>query len=106
MSALPPDVWAMMIFSILAFFGVSIFALVYSLRQEEQKMQILRTEDTLDTHSPTALRELRAWIEAHPDDPDADEARATYNDCVDALWSTGRHFYDWSPEDIQQLDSL
>jgi len=106
MTGLPADVWAMMIFSILAFFGVSIFILIYSLRQEEQKMQILRTEETLDTHSPAALRELRAWIDAHPTDPDVENARAAYNECVDALWSTSEHFYDWSPEEIQQLDSL
>jgi hypothetical protein len=106
MSALPPDVWAMMIFSVLVFFGVSICALVFTLRQEEQKMEILRAEDELDTHSPRALADLRAWIEAHPTDADVEGARATYRDCVDALRSTERHFYDWSVEDIDRLEPL
>jgi hypothetical protein len=106
MSALPPDVWAMMIFSVLVFFGVSICALVFTLRQEEQKMEILRAEDELDTHSPRALADLRAWIDTHADDADVDTARATYRNCVEALRSTNRHFYDWSADDINRLESL
>ena len=106
MAGLPLDVWAMMIFSVLVFFGVSLWTLVYSLRQEERKMSILHTEDALDTHSPAALNELRAWIDTHPHDPDLEEARATYRECAEALRSTSRHFYDWSREDIAALESL
>jgi hypothetical protein len=104
--SLPFDVWAMMIFSILAFFGVSLWTLVLTLRQEDRKMEILRSEDALDTHSPAALRDLRRWIEAHPDDPDADEARAIYHECLEALRSTDRHVYDWSEAEIQSLERL
>lgn len=106
MSTLPVDVWVMMMFSILVFFGVSVYALVYTLWQEEQKMQILQTEDTIDTHSPRALADLKAWIDAHADDADVDTARATYRNCVEALRSTNRHFYDWSSADINRLESL
>lgn len=104
--SLPFDVWAMMIFSILAFFGVSLWTLVLTLRQEDRKMEILRSENALDTHSPAALRDLRRWIEAHPDDPDADEARAVYHECLEALRSTERHVYDWSEAEIQSLERL
>jgi hypothetical protein len=96
----------MMIFSILVFFGVSIFVLVYSLLQEEEKMQILRSQDTLDTFSPQALDDLRAWIEAHPTDPAGDAARDAYRECVDALGAANQHFYDWTDEEIRQLDAL
>lgn len=106
MSVLPPDVWAMMIFTILVFFGVATWALVYSLRQEEEKMQILRAEGTLDTHSPAALRDLRAWIESHPGDPDVDEAREVHDECVEILKTTNRHFYEWSEADIHALRQL
>jgi hypothetical protein len=106
MAGLPFDVWAMMIFSILAFFGVSVWAIVYSLFQEERKLTLLRSEEAIDTHAPAALRELRAWIDAHPGDPDLNEARQTYRDCVEALRSTDRHFYDWSAEDIERLESV
>lgn len=106
MAGLPLDVWAVMIFSILIFFGVSIWMLVYSLREEERKMDILTSEEAIDTHSPTALRELRSWIEAHPDDPDLEDAKATYRECADAVQSTNRHFYDWSSDDIAQLEPL
>ena len=104
--SLPLDVWAVMIFSILIFFGVSIWALVYTLRQEEQKMNILRQEEVLDTHSPPALRDLRRWIEAHPEDPDVAAARETYNECLDALKATDRHFHAWSKAEIEELDRL
>ncbi len=106
MTGLPLDVWAMMIFTIIAFFGVSIFTLVYTLRQEEQKMDILKTEKRLDTLSPQALRDLRAWIQAHPDDPDVERARERYRECVEALESTDRHFYNWSADDIAHLEPV
>ncbi|MEF8939846.1 MAG: hypothetical protein V5A22_08350 [Salinivenus sp.] len=104
--SLPPDVWAMMIFSVLAFFGVSIWTLLYTLRQEDQKMIILRSEERLDTHSPAALRDLREWIEANPEDPDVDSARAIYRECFEALQTTERHVYDWSDDDIESLERL
>jgi len=103
---LPVDVWAMLIFSVLAFFGVSLWMLVLTLRQEDRKMEILQSEDALDTHSPAALRDLRRWIEAHPTDPDVEEARATYRECLDALHSTDRHVYDWSEAEIESFDRL
>ena len=108
MLGLTLDVWATMLFCVLAFFGVAIWALVYTLWQEEKKLALFETEGDLDTYSPRALRDLRRWIEAHPDptDPDVEEARTLYNDCVDTLKTTDRHFYDWSPAEIERLDSL
>jgi hypothetical protein len=104
--SLPPDVWAMMIFSVLAFFGVSIWTLLYTLRQEDQKMVILRSEERLDTHSPAALRDLREWIESNPEDPDVESARSIYRECVEALEGTERHVYGWSDDDIESLERL
>lgn len=104
--SLPLDVWIMMSFSILVFFGVSLWAVVQSLVQEERKMQILRSENALDPYSPRALQDLHAWIEGHADDPDVDVARARYRDCREALQSTDRHFYDWSRADIDRIEPL
>ncbi|MFB6273145.1 MAG: hypothetical protein ABEL51_09660 [Salinibacter sp.] len=108
MLGLSLDVWATMLFCVVAFFGVSIWALVYTLRQEEKKLALLEAEGGIDAYSPEALRELRAWIEAHPDPnaPDVQKAREYYNDCVDTLRTTDRHFYAWSPSDIERLDTL
>jgi hypothetical protein len=106
MLSLPLDVWIMMLFSILAFFGVSLWMLIYSLRQEERKMEILETEGQIDTHPPQALNELRTWIQDHPHDPDVEMAREIYRECVEALQSTDRHFYDWSNADVERLESL
>jgi len=103
MSALPPDVWIMMLFSATVFFGGSLWMLVYTLRQEERKMRILNQEHAVDTYSPAALRDLRAWMEAHPNDPDVERARARHRECVDALRSADRHVYDWDPNEIDAL---
>jgi hypothetical protein len=108
MLGLSLDVWATMLFCVLAFFGVAIWTLVYTLRQEEKKLALFETEGDLDTYSPQALRDLRRWIEAHPDptDPDVDEARTLHNDCVETLKTTDRHFYRWSEAEIERLETL
>lgn len=104
MSSLPLDVWIMMLFSAAVFFGGALWMLVHSLRQEERKMRILSEEHALDAYSPAALRDLRAWIDAHPDAPAREQARTRYCECVEALQSTDRHVYDWSEAEIKALD--
>jgi len=108
MLGLSLDVWATMIFCGVAFFGVTLWTLLYTLRQEEKKLVLFKTEGDLDTYSPQALRDLRAWIEAHPDPnaPDVQEARAAHDDCVETLKTTDRHFYAWGNEDVEDLDTL
>lgn len=108
MLGLSLDVWATMLFCILAFFGVSIWTLVYTLWQEEEKLELLESEGDLDTYSPRALRDLRRWIQAHPEPnhPDVKLARTLYNDCVETLQTTHRHFYDWSDAEISELDTV
>ena len=69
-------------------------------------MVILRSEERLDTHSPAALRDLRDWIRANPQDPDVDDARAIYHECLEALQTTDRHVYGWADEDIALFDRL
>lgn len=103
MLGFPLDVWAMMGFSVLVFIGGSLWALVYTLREEERKLRIVRTEGTLDTHSPTALRDLRTWIDAHPNDRDVEAAQTIYGGCVETLQTTDRHFYDWTEAEIERL---
>lgn len=108
MLGLSLDVWATMLFCVLAFFGVAIWALVYTLRQEEKKLALFETEGDLDTYSPRALSDLRRWIESHPNPthPDVEAARSAYNDCVDTLRNTDRHFYRWSRAEVDRLDTL
>ncbi|WP_049922114.1 hypothetical protein [Halopiger djelfimassiliensis] len=104
--ALTAEVLGMLAFTLLAFWGVATWALVRTLRQEDRKVEILEQQERMDTYSPKALAELREWIEDHPDDPLVDEAREQYNECVDALERTDRHFYDWSDAEIQRLERI
>ena len=101
---LSTEVLGMLAFTLLAFWGVAGWALVRTLRQERRKVEILRHQDRMDTYSPRALAELGEWIEENPDDPLVDNARERYNECVEVLRQTDRHFYDWSDEEIARLE--
>ncbi len=96
----------MLAFTLFAFWGIASWALVVTLRQEGQKVELLEHQDRIDTYSPKALEELRDWIENNPNDPLAERARQQYNSCVETLKETDRQFYDWSDEEIAKLDQL
>ena len=104
--ALTAEVIAMLVFTLLAFWGVASWALVRTLRQEDRKVEILEHQDRMDTYSPEALAELREWIEEHPDDPLVDEVRERHNECVEVVRQTDRHFYDWSDREIRELERV
>lgn len=96
----------MMAFSIVVFFGGTLWALRHTLQEEDRKLRLLTSQEALDTLSPAALRDLRSWIERHPSEPDVETARQRYRECVETLRSTDRHFYDWAEEDISRLELL
>jgi hypothetical protein len=104
--ALTAEVLGMLAFTLLVFWGISVWALVRTLRQEDRKVEILEHQDRMDTYSPTALAELREWIEANPNDRLVDDARRRHNECVEVLRETDRHFYDWSAEEIDRLEPV
>lgn len=97
---------ATLVFVLVAFWGVAGWALVRTLGQEDRKVELLETQDRIDTYSPTALADLRAFVENNPEDPYVADARRRYNDCVETLETTDRHFYDWSDEEIERLERL
>lgn len=100
------EVWAMMTFTVVVFWGVAGWALVRTLRQEERKTEMLEHQDRIDTYSPRALADLREWLENNPNDPYAADARRRYNECVETLRRTDRHFYEWSDEKIASLEKV
>lgn len=106
MATMPVGGWVVMIGSILVLWGVASWALLRTLRDEDRKLELLDDQGEIETYSPTSLRELRAWIKAHPDDPMIEEARAAYTDCVEALERVDEPFYDWSEADIDWLEPL
>lgn len=100
------EVWAIMLFTILAFWGLAIWALVRTLGQEDRKVEMLEHQDRIDTYSPKALTDLREFIENNPEDPYVEDARRRYNECVETLETMDRYFYDWSDEEIDRLERL
>ncbi len=99
-------VWAMMGFTVVAFWGVAVWALVRTLKQEDRKVELLDSQDRIDSYSPKALADLREFIEENPDDPYTEDARQRYNDCVETLRGTDNRFYDWSDEEVARLERL
>ena len=106
--ALPALTWVVMLGSIVVLWGTASWALVRSLRDEDYKLELLDAQGEIDTYSPTALTELRGWIEAHPDDEYEEIARERYNECVDVLrdLADGETFYDWTRSEIESLEKL
>ncbi|WP_396613590.1 hypothetical protein ACH9L7_16780 (plasmid) [Haloferax sp. S1W] len=104
--ALPTITWISMAIAIAALPGVASIALVKSLRSEERKLNLLKKQDAVDSYSPRTLAELREWIQANPNDTYAPVARQRYNECVETLREVDEPYYDWSPEEIDQLDRL
>ncbi|WP_254863930.1 hypothetical protein [Halovivax gelatinilyticus] len=104
--ALTPSVLGTLAFTLLAFWGVAIWALTRTLRQEEHKVELLSEQDRIDTYSPRALADLREWIEENPTDPLVDDARAAHNECVETLRSVDRYYYDWTDGEVERLERL
>lgn len=104
--ALSSVAWVVMVASIAVLPGVATVVLVKSLRSEERKLRLLKEQDDIDSYSPRALADLREWILANPDDPYEPVARERYNECVESLRTVDEPYYDWSAEEIAQLETL
>lgn len=104
--ALSTVAWITMILAILALPGVASVILIKSLRTEERKLRLLKDQGTIDSYPPRALRELREWAQANPNDPYAPEARQRYNECVRSLREIDEPYYDWSDEEIAELETI
>lgn len=104
--ALSTLAWVTMGLSILILPGVATAILVRSMRSEDRKLELLERQDNIDSYSPRALEELREWIQTNPNDPYAPEARARYNECVRTLREIDEPYYDWSPEQIETLETI
>jgi len=104
--ALSTVAWATLLLAILVLPGVATVVLVRSLRTEERKLTLIREQGSIDSYSPRALQELREWIHANPNDPYVSEARDRYNECVRTLRENDDPYYDWSPEQIETLETI
>ncbi|ELZ06114.1 hypothetical protein C481_01240 [Natrialba asiatica DSM 12278] len=95
-----------MLLAILALPGVASVVLVRSLRTEGRKLTMLREQGNLDSYSPQALKELREWIQTNPNNPYVSDARQRYNECVRTLREIDDPYYDWSDEQIEELEVI
>nr|WP_298411161.1 hypothetical protein [uncultured Halomonas sp.] len=87
-----------MIVCIIALWGVAGTALVYSMRQEERKLTLLKTQKSFEPLSPQAMRDLEAWLARHPEGEQAREMRELLDTQHRALRDNSQYFYDWRDE--------
>jgi len=104
--ALSSITWATMLFALVALPGVASIVLLRSLRTEERKLELIKTQDAIDSYSPEALFDLREWIQEHPDDPYESDARQRYNECVRTLRTVDETYYNWSVQQIEDLELI
>lgn len=98
--------WSVMIGSIVALWGVSTAVLYRTLRLEDRKLSLIEEQGRIDTYSPSALGELRSWIESNPDHEYVHEAKRRYNECVETLREIDEPFYDWDERQIDDLETF
>lgn len=104
--ALSATGWIAMLGSISLLWIPAIWAFYRTLREEDRKIELLDKQGEIDTYSPEALMELREWIQTHPGDMYAPEARERYNECVEILREIDETFYDWDKSEIESLEKL
>lgn len=104
--ALTATAWAVMLLAIVLLWGAASWALYRSLTDEDRKLRLLDEQGRIDTYSPRSMRDLREWIRENPDDPMVGDARDAYNECVETLREIDEPFYDWSEEEIENLERI
>jgi len=95
-----------MIVCIVALWGVASVALVYSLSQEERKLQLIKKQGGFEPYSPQALRDLDRWIEQNNTSEHAQEMRNVHEEQRTALQKCTSYFYTWNRPDIESLKEI
>lgn len=85
-----------MVLSMLALWGVAISALVYSMRKEDVKLQLVQKQNGFESFSPKAQRDLELWLKEKGTSSGAPEIRELLSLQKEALLKYPEHFYDWS----------
>lgn len=104
--ALSLTTWVVMLLMMTVLWGGATAAIRKSMHDEDRKLDLIEKQGEIDTYSPRAMDDLREWIQANPADPYAQEARERYNECVETLREIDEPFYDWSDEEIENLERL
>ncbi|QEM80928.1 hypothetical protein [Halomonas binhaiensis] len=84
-----------MVSSMLALWGVATLAMIYSMRQEDRKLTLLKEQGDFEPFSPAAQRDIEDWLARHPDGDEAREMRELLECQRQAMQNNARHFYPW-----------
>ncbi|MCL1478946.1 hypothetical protein MIH18_03580 [Marinobacter sp. M3C] len=95
-----------MITCIFVLWGVASVALVYSMRQEERKLQLIKKQGSFEPYSPKALRDLDRWIEQNNTSEHVQEMRDVHDEQREALQKCKSYFYIWDQSDVEIMKEI
>lgn len=84
-----------MICSIIALWGVASWSLVYSMRQEEIKLQLIKKQGGFEPFSPRAANDMDVWIEKNSTDENIQEMKDIREEQREAMEKYHSYYYDW-----------
>lgn len=84
-----------MVLCILALWGVATTALIYSMRKEDLKLQLVQQQRGFEPFSPLAQRDLELWLRNNPHSEHVTEIQELLAYQKQALQKYPRHYYDW-----------
>lgn len=90
-----------MLASIVALWGVAIWALVYTLRQEERKQALIASQGGFECYSPRAFRDLERFLEkSSTSEAHLREFQESRREQLDSLQKYEARLYHWRPTDL------
>lgn len=85
-----------MVMSMIALWGVATTALVYSMKKEDYKLELIQKQNGFEPFSPVAQNDIEIWLNNNPSSEHAEEMRALLAMQKQALQKHPEYFYDWS----------
>ncbi|USZ51193.1 hypothetical protein [Halomonas sp. DN3] len=85
-----------MLISILSLWGVAALTMVYSMRQEERKLELLQQQEGFEPFSAKAQRDMERWLIRFPNGEQAEEMRGLLEEQRRSLVTNRRRFYTWA----------
>lgn len=92
-----------MIASMIALWGVASWSLVYSMRQEERKLNLIKEQGSFEPYSPHSLHDLERWIKRNPRSECLQEVIGVIKEQKDAMRNCKNYYYEWDDTEVQRL---
>lgn len=100
------DAIIIMVGAIVCIWGVAIYSFIASSRSHEKRLRLISEQGGFESYSPSALSDLRYWIENNRGSQNVKEAIDAHNETVRQLKSQKENFYAWENSEIEKLKEI